>query len=143
MTIFVDTGVFYADHDRSASRHEAAMRSLEAVYRGRFGQPITSDYVYDESVTLTLRRAGDVGAAKAIGERIRGAGSYPDVISLLFVDRAVFDRAVDIFERYDDHGLSFTDATTVAIVERDDIDTVLSFDDDFDGLADRVQPSSI
>lgn len=50
---------------------------------------------------------------------------------------------MSIFERDDDHGLSFTDATTVAIVKADGIDRVLSFDDDFDGLIDRLPPESV
>ena len=45
---------------------------------------------------------------------------------------------MDIFECYDDQSLSFTDATTVATLERHDIDRVLSFDDDFDGVAPRL-----
>lgn len=50
---------------------------------------------------------------------------------------------MEIFERYDDQDLSFTDATIVALVRRHDIDCILSFDDDFDGLVDRVDPSTI
>jgi predicted nucleic acid-binding protein len=39
--------------------------------------------------------------------------------------------------------LSFTDATTVALVERHGIDAVLSFDDDFDGIVERVDPADL
>ena len=58
MSVLVDTGVLYADHDTEASRHEAAQRALEVVYDGEFGQPYVSDYIFDEAVTLTQRRAG-------------------------------------------------------------------------------------
>jgi predicted nucleic acid-binding protein len=47
------------------------------------------------------------------------------------------DAAVDAV---DDHGLSFTDATLVAQSESRGIDAVLSFDADFDGLVDRIEP---
>ena len=46
-------------------------------------------------------------------------------------------------EAYDDQGLSFTDATTVAVCERHGIDSVMSFDDDFDGVFERVDPETI
>lgn len=47
------------------------------------------------------------------------------------------------YGRYSDHGLSFTDAMTVTMVEHHDIDTVLSFDDDFDGIVDRLEPATV
>jgi predicted nucleic acid-binding protein len=138
MTVLVDTGVLYADHDTDAARHETASDALDAVYDGAFGQPYVSDFIYDEAVTLTLARAGSFGPAKRMGERLRGAGTYPRVYELLRVSSAVFDAAVETFERYDEHGLSFTDATTVALCERRGIDAVVSFDDDFDGVVQRL-----
>ncbi|MFC6952760.1 type II toxin-antitoxin system VapC family toxin [Halorubellus litoreus] len=143
MTVLVDTGVLYADHDTDAARHDAASDALDAVYDGEFGQPYVSDYVYDEAVTLTLARGGSFGPAKRLGERIRGADTYPRVYELLRVSGTVFNAAIETFERYDDHGLSFTDATTVALCERRGIDAVLSFDDDFDGVVERLDPEAV
>lgn len=143
MTVLVDTGVLYAYHDRDAPRHEEAVRSLEPVYDGKLGQPVVSDYVYDEAVTLTLKRTGSFDAAAAMGERIRGVGQFPEIYELVHVTPADFDDAVSLFEQYDDQGLSFTDVTTVALARRRDVDTVLSFDDDFDGVVDRTDPPSV
>ncbi|HMB49502.1 type II toxin-antitoxin system VapC family toxin [Natronoarchaeum rubrum] len=143
MSIFVDTGVFYAHHDRSSPRHDAAAAAMRELLAGRYGKAFTSDYVFDETVTLTLSRTSRVEAARKAGERIRGAGDYPDVVSLLFVSSDCFERAVAAFDRFDDHALSFTDATTVALVEERNIDAVLSFDDDFDGLVERVDPITL
>lgn len=142
MTVLVDTGVLYADHDTDATRHDSARNAVDAVYDGQFGLPHVSDYVYDEVVTLTLKR-GSFGPAKRLGERVRGAGSYPQVYEMLRVSRAVFMDAITLFEQYDDQQLSFTDATTIALYERHAIDTVLSFDDDFDGLLDRTDPTTV
>lgn len=143
MSVLIDTGVLYADHDTDACRHEAAKRALEAVYDGEFGHPYVSDYIFDEAVTLTQRRVGALGSAKQLGDRIRGVGSYPQVYELLWVSAAVFSDSVDVFEQYDDQELSFTDATTVALVEQHDVDSVLSFDDDFDGIVSRTDPSTL
>ena len=54
-----------------------------------------------------------------------------------------FSDAVDVFERYDDQELSFTDAATIAEMRDHDIDTVLSFDDDFDGIVDWTDPADV
>ncbi|WP_247010074.1 type II toxin-antitoxin system VapC family toxin [Halorientalis litorea] len=143
MTVLVDTGVLYAEYDRSATRHDAAADAMETVYDGELGQPFTSDYIYDEVVTLTQRRTGSFEVAKTLGERLRGVGSFPDVYSLLYVTPAVFGSAVETFEQFDDQGLSFTDAATVALADRHDIDTILAFDDGFDGIADRTDPAML
>lgn len=143
MTVPVDTGVIYADHDTDASRHEAASAALEAVYDGTFGQPYVSDYIYDEAVTLTLMRGGSFEPAKQLGERLRGAGSYPEAFDRFRVSEPVFTSAIEIFEQYGDQQLSFTDATSVVLIERHEIDHLLSFDDDFDGVVDRVDPEEI
>jgi len=142
MTVLVDTGVLYAAHDGDASRHETASAALGAVYDGAFGQPYVSDYIYDEVVTLALKRSGRWAIANDLGTKLRGAGAYPRAYELLHVSPAVFTDAVSVFERYDDQHLSFTDATSVALLERHDIDHLLSFDDDFDGIADRIAPAA-
>lgn len=142
MTVLVDTGVLYADHDTDATRHDAASEALEAVYDGEFGAPYISDYIYDEAVTLALTRAG-AGAAQSLGARLRGADPYPSVYEVLGVSSAVFADAVEVFERYGDQALSFTDATTVALRRRHGLDRILSFDDDFDGVAPRLDPTTV
>ncbi len=139
MTVLVDTGVLYADHDTDATRHEPAKNGLEAVYDGEFGQPYITDYIYDEAVTLTLKRS-EFAAAKQLGKRLRGLDPYPQAYQMRSVSAAVFADAVEVFERYDDQQLSFTDASTVALCERYSIDAVMSFDDDFDGIVDRIDP---
>lgn len=141
MSVFVDTGLFYAAHDERSGRHGTAREALATVLAGELGRPSTSDYVYDETITLTRSRTGSCDAARAVGKRILGRGSYGDVYDLLCVDQHVFETAIETFERYDDQSLSFTDATTVALVDRYDVDRVLSFDDDFDGVVDRLDPA--
>ena len=143
MSVFVDTGVFYAHHDTDVSRHETAADALRVVLQSdEYGWITTSDYVYDEVVTLTQRRTGDREAELEVGRRLRGDG-YPDAIELLHTSQSVFADAVAIQETYDGQTLCFTDAVTVATVEYHDLDTVLSFDDDFDGVTDRLSPATV
>ena len=143
MTVLIDTGVLYADHDTDATRHSDAAAALEAVYDGELGQPYITDYIFDEAITLTRTRTGSFAPAHRLSEKLRGAAAYPRAYELLHVSAAGFDDAVDIFERYDDQALSFTDATIVAVMKRRGIDQVLSFDDDFDGVVSRVDPTTV
>jgi predicted nucleic acid-binding protein len=144
MSVLVDTGVFYAAFDSNAARHETAKNALRAVLtEASYGQVVTTEYVYDETVTLTAARTDSTQRAIEVGKRLRSSGEWGDAIRLRFVTNAVFDDAVELFEQYDDHGLSFTDATTVALCEHHGIDAVLSFDDDFDGLVERLDADQV
>ena len=143
MSLVIDTGVFVAVQNEQDEHHDAATAALKAALTGEFGALYTNDYVYDEAVTLTRMRTGSHGEARTIGDRIAGRGRFPDRIEMLFVSDDRFERTVRAFERYDDHDLSFTDASLIALVENDDIDAVLSFDDDFDGLVDRIDPAMV
>jgi hypothetical protein len=140
MSVFVDTGVFFAHHDTDAERHEQAVSAFDALLDGAYGQPYTSDYVLDETVTLTRVRTGSFDAASSVAGRILGEGPYPDVFETINIEGDGVRSSLRTFRQYDDHDLSFTDATTIRLCESRGIDVVLSFDDDFDGLIERVEP---
>lgn len=142
MTVLLDTSVLFAHHDADAGSHEVATRAMAAVLGGSYGQPLTTDYIYDEVLTLARSRS-DVETAKRLGRRIRGADEFPSAIDLQFLGPEGFRRAVTVFEEYDDQDLSFTDATIISHMERKDVDFVLTFDDDFDGIVDRLDPRDV
>jgi len=141
MSVFVDTGVFFAHHDEDAERHDEAVAAFDELLDGAYGQPYTSDYVVDETVTLTRVRTGSFDAADTVARRILGEGRFPNVFEVLYVGPDDVRAATETFRRYDDHGLSFTDATSLHLCDARGIDAILSFDDDFDGLAERREPS--
>ena len=138
MSVFVDTAVLYAHQDADAERHETAVDLVDAILDGEYGQPYTSDYVLDEAVTLTRARTDSVADADAIAKRIRGSDPHPPIVEMIYTTAASVSAGLDMFRQYDDHDLSFTDAMNVAICERREINTIASFDLDFDGIVDRV-----
>ena len=140
MSVFVDTGVFFAHHDKDAARHDHAVDAFDALLDGEYGQPYTNDYILDETVTLTRARTGSFKAANIIASRILGEEPFPHVFELLHVQPDDVQASLEVFRRYDDHDLSFTDASIIVLCESRGIDAVLSFDTDFDGLIDRIEP---
>lgn len=142
MSVFVDTGLFYALQNTRAQNHDEAERALTAVNSGRYGRPYTSDYVYDEAVTLVRSHRG-YREAKVVGDRILGEGEFPAAYDLLAVTEDDFESALGVFDTYHDHSLSFTDATTIALMEARRIDALLSFDTDFDGIVERLNPDGL
>nr|WP_276261275.1 PIN domain-containing protein [Haloglomus sp. DT116] len=111
MSVFVDTGVFYAHQDPDAERHDAAVAAFDDLLDGLFGQPYTSDYVLDEVVTLTRVRTGSFEAADTVARRILGEGANPDVFELVDIPPDLSARTLETFRRYDDRNLNFTDAS--------------------------------
>ncbi|ELZ89008.1 PIN domain protein [Haloferax elongans ATCC BAA-1513] len=140
MSVFVDTGVFFAHHDTDADRHDQAVSAFDELFDGEFGQPYTNDYVFDETVTLTRARTGSFEAADTVASRILGEDPFPRVFEMIHVEPDDVRASLETFRRYDDHDLSFTDASIVTLCESRGIDAVLSFDTDFDGLVDRIEP---
>lgn len=140
MSVLVDTGVLYAHHDTDANRHDEAVEIIDELLTGSFGQPYVSDYVYDEAITLTRKRTQSFETAKTLSDRILGNEPFPNVFDIMYVSRDVFRSAVETWKRYDDQKLSFTDATLITLCEQRNIDGVLTFDADFDGLVTRYDP---
>lgn len=140
MSVFIDTGVFFAHHDTDAERHDQAISAFNDLLDGEYGQPYTNDYVLDETVTLTRARADSFDAADTVASRILGEEPFPRVLEMIHVEPDDVQASLETFRRYDDHDLSFTDASIVTLCESRGIDAVLSFDTDFDGLVDRIEP---
>ena len=121
-TPFVDTGAWYALVDRKDPDHRRVADFLE-------DQPlrlVTTNFVFDESVTLIRYRLG-FAAAKSFGDHLLSAG----IASLLPVGQRDEARAWEIFTRYRDKSFSFTDCTSFAMMQRLKIDSAVAIDDDF------------
>lgn len=137
MTVFVDTGVFVAFHNTRDANHREALDLMRRIAEGDFGAAYTSDYVFDEAVTVALVRTGNPGNALAVGGMILGEAIGP-FLSVLRVGEDRFEEAWGLFPRYAARGLSFTDCTSVALMEAREIDAMASFDSDFDGIVPRL-----
>ena len=140
MSVFVDTGVFFAHHDTDAERHADAVTAFDNLLEGKYGQPYTSDYVLDETVTLTRVRTGSFDAADTVASRILGEDPFPNVFEIIHVEPDDVRASMETFRKYTDQELSFTDASSIHLCESRDFDAVLSFDADFDGLVERIEP---
>lgn len=118
----VDTGAWYALADRRDPDHETVGRCLQE----RAGRLVSTNFIFDEAVTLMRFRLGS-GAARIFGEQLlRG-----EAARLVAITRADEARAWEIFSRYRDKSFSYTDCTSFAAMERLGIDTAVAIDDDF------------
>lgn len=87
----------------------------------------TSNYIVDEVVTFILYQQSHSEAVKAL-EILRGS----PFLDVLHVSEGIEARADKEFKKYEDHRISYTDCTTKALMDVHGIDTVFSFDMDFE-----------
>lgn len=140
MSVLVDTGVIVAHLNQRDPRHDAARAAMKAVFAGRRGRAFASDYVLDEAVTLARRRTKSHAVAMSVADFILGRRDFRPFFEVLMVTGPVFRSALQVFERYHDKDLSFTDATSIALIEKRHIDHILTFDADFEGIVPRIAP---
>jgi len=123
MSIFIDTGAFYAMADKRDKFHFKGKNYYVENYEP--GQFITSNFVFVESWTLIHHKLGK-NAAQTFWNIIRSG-----TISLKQITLIDLERAWEIFNKYFDHNFSLVDCTSFAIMEHLKILDAFTFDSDF------------
>ena len=130
--LFVDTGAWFAYFNEADPDHESVAAAL-LEWEGRLS---TSDYVFDELITL-LRHRVDHKTACLAGEALRSG----DVAALLSVQQTDLDEAWRRFTAERDKRYSFTDCTSFAVMTRLGLDAAAAVDPDFRRAGFRVVPA--
>jgi len=134
MSIFIDTGIFTGAANIRDKYHMRAKELLADILRGEYGSAYTSDFIFDEIVTLMLKRLKVKNFAVTLGEAILDSST----IEFVYVSLNDFANAWNLFKKMKKH-LSFTDCTSLVLMERLNIKYIASFDSDFDGWAQRIK----
>jgi len=123
--LFVDTSGWIALYDPNDTDHWLASEFWESLAK----EPVrlyTTHYVLDETYTLLRRRAG-LHAAIVLHDLVEES----KVVQILEVDVAIREAAWQLFTKYTDKVLSFTDCTSFAIMHPLKIQEAFALDDDF------------
>ncbi len=134
MAVFVDTGIFVALHNADDEFHSKSNALVKQALKGEFGRIFTSDYVIDEAITTALVRTKRHDLAEDLGNFIIASPR----IGKIWIDEESFSKAWEKFRVLKDRPLSFTDCTSIALMEMKGIKHIMSFDGDFDGLVSRI-----
>ena len=122
--LFVDTSAWFAFANRADPDHKAVAALLDA-FKGRL---VTSNFVFDEAVTLCLYRLGHA-VAERLGRVLRDS-TQVDVVRVAPEDETA---AWQLFQERRDKQYSFTDCTSFALMRRLDLKAAAALDDDFAG----------
>lgn len=126
-TLFIDSGAWYALFDRDDQYHERSVNTFLRL-KNQSIRLVTSDYVFDETLTL-LRYRGSYSVARQFGEHFRKSNVVCEEIT-----REIRDSAWQIFLDYDDQNFSFTDCTSFALMRLQNIQDAFTFDMHFNIL---------
>lgn len=138
MTVVVDTSVLVAAFNERDARHARAREIMEEIRQARHGDAFTTDFVLDEVVTVMLARTGRHDKAVQAIDFVVPKNPAEAWVALEVVGEEAVFRALEAFRRSGRRELSFTDWTTLALVQEGRADAVVSFDEDFDGLVARI-----
>lgn len=125
--IFLDTSVLVAFIVGKDTNHEKAVALMEGVVSGKHGNAITSEYVFDETVTVVLVRSKSLESAIKTGNLIK------ESIPVIDVSSNTFEASWKRFRNQNGTKFSFTDCTILEVVEANHIDRLATFDKEFDG----------
>lgn len=123
--VFVDTGAFVALRNRAEREHEAARAALAELV-SQHVRLLTSNYVFSETYTALLVRAGRDEAIRW-GRHFRAG----DAIEMVRIDESIEQDAWAILESHADKRWSHVDATSFALMEREGIAEAFAFDHHF------------
>lgn len=123
----VDTGVLAGMADADDEHHDTAMEIVRAMDHGDLPTGRVTNYIALETLNWIHNRKRHQKAVETY-ERLNQSAGF----EVLHAAQKDFTNALTLFQTYD--GLSFGDATIVAYMEREGIEYLYSFDDDFDTL---------
>ena len=120
--IFIDTGAFLARYIARDQYHARATKAWARIGN----EAVTSNFVLNETFTLLGRWAGYAFAA----DRAR-AIMASDALTILRPADDDEHAALDLFEKYADQRVSFTDCLSFTLMQRHGIERAFTFDRHF------------
>jgi uncharacterized protein len=116
---FVDTSAWFA----YANRHDPDHTRIRNVLRTFHGRLVTSNFIFDETVTLCLYRLGHQVAA-TVGKVLLD----PTVVDLIRLTPDDEQRAWELFLVRPDKTYSYTDCTSFVLMRRLRLQRVIALD---------------
>jgi len=132
--ILVDTGPFLGRWLRGDQHHHEAVAAWEALRRTG-GPCATTNFILDEVFTLLGRRAG-YGFAAERARSVYGSRTFTILRPGEQEERA----ALELFEKYSDQKVSFTDCISFAFLRARRMRRVFTFDAHFARAGFQVWP---
>jgi len=123
--IFIDSSLIVADKIENDQHHKEAAKTMNDIATGKYGNPLISDYIFDEILTVIFSRSKKLPIAIETGQEIRNS------VEIRRITESNFEDAWQIFKNQKNTKFSFTDCTTLALMLKEGIKNIATFDQDF------------
>lgn len=133
---FVDTSSWCAVYDRSDDYHHKAYSFWQKASKV-LGALYTSDYIIDETLTLLKIRMGHKAAVE-FGQLILAS----EVVKVVPVTPTRWQKAWELFVKYEDKDFSFTDCASFVIMQELGLKEAFAFDHHFEQMGFLLLPPS-
>ena len=134
MNLFVDSSAWEALYDASDKYHPAAANALRNLTNTKTTF-YTSDYIFDETITLLLGRSSHQQASQC-GDWLLSSAR----VRLIRIGVAQWYEAWQLFHQYDDKAFSFTDCTSFIVMRQFKLREAFTFDRHFEQMGFRLWP---
>lgn len=123
--IFLDSSFLVAYSVDGDSNHPKAVEVMGDIVDSAYGPPVISDYVFDETTTVTFLRTRELRKARSVGDAMLRS------FRMLRVDDQAFGMAWRRFRSQKGTKFSFTDCTTVELMMQNGVNNIATFDEVF------------
>lgn len=125
MAIFIDTGAFLARYIEKDQHHKEALVKWNKLHKSN-SKYFTSNFVLDEMITLLGRWAGEEFSLE------KAYSIYnSDSFTILRPEESDEMHALEYYKKYRDKKIGFTDCISFALMKKQRIQKVFSFDRHF------------
>ena len=134
---FIDTSAWISYSLSKQPKHSTIKSLIKQLIKDRV-TICTSNDVVDETTTRLIYDANIKIAERFINLIREGVKSHS--LAQLWVDEEIQKEAFGLVQKFSEHKLSLTDATTIILVNRFHIESVISLDSDFKKVGLRELP---
>ncbi len=132
--IFLDSGFIYAYVNNKESRHNLAKRNMHNILAGDFGSILISNFIYDEVLTLSLARTKGCAVGEKIKKFLKKERNNKKLIKMITINDSLMKKTDDLFDKYCQKGLSYTDCSILATMNENKIEYLATFAEEFKGI---------
>ncbi|MHA1280104.1 MAG: type II toxin-antitoxin system VapC family toxin [Candidatus Helarchaeota archaeon] len=140
MSIYLDTSFYFALLSKRDKNHERAQIIMKEIADGIYGRIYTSNFVFDESMTLINVRTR--GNRKDLLEKMSSLflGTEP-IAEMVAVDNQWLQEIVTLQLKITKKGnpISFTDCSNIILCQKRNISKIVSFNQHYNGLLTQIQ----
>lgn len=128
MKVFIDTSAFIAYFIKQEA-HNGEVTKKYGIYRKQKTVFLTSNYIIDELLTWFNVKYHRSVLEKVISSlsRLENEGE----INVLYIDKVIAKKSLDVLIKFSDQKISFTDATSYVLYRDFSLDEMFTLDDDF------------